>query len=133
MLDDKNETIEDLKAQIDNMKKQDGAMTDDFQRLTKKYDKQSKIIDELETQLNQTSDDYNATMQELKEKKELISLFEREIKDIKAKQDKEFADLKRETVDKEQKIGELLTLLDECKETLKKKDAIIIEKDNLTR
>lgn len=61
-------------------------------------------------------------MQELKEKKEIISLFEREIKDIKIKQDRDFTDLKREGADKDQKIGDLFNVLDECKDSLKKKD-----------
>ncbi len=48
MLDDKNETIEELKQQLDQIKKGESETSESYNRLLKKYQSQGQIIEELE-------------------------------------------------------------------------------------
>ncbi|KAM3146226.1 hypothetical protein pb186bvf_001571 [Paramecium bursaria] len=128
MLDDKNDTIDELKQQV--LKAQDNQIVDDYNRLLKRYERQGQIIEELESQQQQLQDEYDQKIKELKDKKQLIGLFEKEIEEIKDKQDGEIAQLKAEIQDKDQTVLEMLKLLDEAKENIKQKEQSI---KNLTQ
>lgn len=85
MLDDKNETIEQLKKEQEVLRSSEQNATDDYNRLVRRYEKQNQVIEELEGQVNQLQEEVDQKYHELKEKKQLIQLFEKEIEEIKDK------------------------------------------------
>ncbi|CAD8168326.1 unnamed protein product [Paramecium octaurelia] len=127
MLDDKNDTIDELKQQLNQLRNQEGNASDDYLKLQKKYDRQSQIIDELESQLQQIQEEYDQKNKDLKDKKQLIAMFEKEIEEIEIKQDREINGLKLELQEKEGQLQELVKMLNNAKEELIKKDEKIRE------
>ncbi|KAL4487052.1 hypothetical protein ABPG72_001504 [Tetrahymena utriculariae] len=130
MLEDKNDTIEDLKDQLEQSRQREQVLNDDFNKIQKKYEKQNQIIEALEEQLQQANEEADSIneekinlQKELEKKKEIIDIFQSEFNDIKSKQDKEINE-------KSNKIQDLLYLLEECKQNIRRKDEQIVDLQN---
>lgn len=104
------------------MKNAETNQSEDYQKLLRRYEKQSQIIEDLENQVQQLQDDYDEKCRELKNRKQLIVQFEKELEEFQEKLEGETNGYKQQITEKDANIMEMVKLLDEAKENIRRKE-----------